>query len=43
MPNSANAARSRSLFLPLANAEIPHLEGPQDKVLLVSAGSIHWQ
>jgi probable phosphoglycerate mutase len=32
----------RGLVLQLANAEIPHLEVPQDKVLLVTAGSIRW-
>jgi broad specificity phosphatase PhoE len=32
----------RGLVLQLANAEIPHLAVPQDKVLLVTAGSIRW-
>jgi len=32
----------RGLVLQLASAEIPHLEVPQDKVLLVRAGSIEW-
>jgi probable phosphoglycerate mutase len=33
----------RGLVLQLANAEVPHLEVPQDRVLVVRAGSIHWQ
>jgi len=32
----------RGLVLQLASAEIPHLEVPQDKVLVVTAGSIRW-
>jgi broad specificity phosphatase PhoE len=32
----------RGLVLQLANAEIPHLPVPQDKVLLVTAGGIRW-
>ena len=32
----------RGLALQLQGAEIPHLEVPQDKVLVVSAGSIRW-
>jgi broad specificity phosphatase PhoE len=32
----------RGLVLQLARADIPHLEVPQDKVLLVTAGSIRW-
>jgi broad specificity phosphatase PhoE len=33
----------RGLVLQLTSAEIPHLDVPQDKVLLVSAGSIDWR
>jgi probable phosphoglycerate mutase len=32
----------RGLVLQLTSAEIPHLEVPQDKVLVVTAGSIRW-
>jgi probable phosphoglycerate mutase len=32
----------RGLVLQLANAEIPHLDVPQDKVLVATAGSIRW-
>jgi broad specificity phosphatase PhoE len=32
----------RGLVLQLGNAEIPHLAVPQDKVLVVTAGSIRW-
>ena len=32
----------RGLVLQLASAQIPHLDVPQDKVLLVTAGSVRW-
>jgi probable phosphoglycerate mutase len=32
----------RGLVLQLASAEIPHLDVPQDKVLIATAGSIRW-
>jgi hypothetical protein len=32
----------RGLVLQLASAEIPHLDVPQDKVLVVTAGRICW-
>jgi probable phosphoglycerate mutase len=32
----------RGLVLQLASADIPHLDVPQDKVLVVMAGSIRW-
>lgn len=32
----------RGLVLPVPRSDIPHLEVPQDKVLLVTAGGIRW-